>query len=58
MMEVSTEFEMKRESYYLAINYVDKYLSTVNTIKAEVQLVGAACMFMASKMEVNCLNII
>jgi len=44
---------MKRESYYLAINYVDKYLSTINTIKAEVQLVGAACMFMASKMEVN-----
>lgn len=27
MMEVACEFAMKRQTYYLAINYIDRYLT-------------------------------
>lgn len=30
MMEVSEEFMLKRESYYIAANYVERYLSLVD----------------------------
>lgn len=36
MMEVCTEFKMKRETYYLAVCYVDKYLSLQVTSKTEL----------------------
>lgn len=36
MMEVCTEFKLKRETYYLAMNYVDKYLSIKETTKNEL----------------------
>ena len=33
MQEVATEFTLKRETYYYAINYVDRYLTVVPNIK-------------------------
>ena len=33
MMEVSSEFLMKRETYHLAVMYVDKYLSKHTILK-------------------------
>ena len=52
MMEVSSEFLMKRETYHLAVMYVDKYLSKLTILKQELQLLGVTSMFIASKMEV------
>jgi hypothetical protein len=33
MQEVATEFTLKRETYYYAINYVDRYLTNVPNIE-------------------------
>jgi cyclin E len=52
MMEVSSEFTLKRETYHLAVSYVDRFLERhKNVQKNEFQLVGLACLFLASKIE-------
>ena len=33
MMKVSSEFGLKRETYYLALNYLDRYVGKVNNIE-------------------------
>ena len=53
MMEVCMEFTLKRETFHYAVNYVDRYLSTIPNIqKWELQLVGVTAMYLASKVEV------
>ncbi len=50
MMEVCMEFMMKRDSLYIAINLVDRFLSRdFNVKKADLQLVGVCCLFIAAK---------
>lgn len=52
MMEVWNEFTLKRETFYYAVNYVDRYLSVHRNVrKEELQLIGVSSMFIASKME-------
>lgn len=52
MMEVCSEFTLKRETFYLSINYLDRYLATVpNVKKEEYQLIGICGMYIASKNE-------
>lgn len=54
IMEVCNEFTLKRETFHLAVNYVDRYMSiVVNVSKSELQLIGIVAMFIASKVEVN-----
>lgn len=54
MMEVSTEFGLKRESFHYAVNYVDRYLTATSPVqKWELQLVGVTALYMAAKVEVN-----
>jgi len=36
--------------FVLAAGYVDRYLSVVPTVKSELQLLGCACLFIASKL--------
>lgn len=53
MMEVCSEFTLKRETFHLAVNYVDRYLSKVKHIeKNKLQLIGLCAMYVASKIEV------
>jgi len=53
MMEVCNEFTLKRETFHLAVNYVDRILSAkANVLKNELQLIGVVSMFIASKIEV------
>jgi len=53
MMEVCSEFTLKRETFHLAINYVDRYLTKVKNIeKNKLQLIGLSAMYIASKVEV------
>ena len=55
MMEVCSEFTLKRESYYLAVSYVDRYLSACPGVKKEeFQLLGLTAMFVAAKAEEIC----
>ena len=54
MMEVCNEFTMKRETFHLSVNYVDRILSLmINIQKNELQLIGIVAMFIASKIEVS-----
>ncbi|CAK56085.1 unnamed protein product (macronuclear) [Paramecium tetraurelia] len=51
MIEVCSVYLMKRDTYYLAVAYVDSYLSKKIITKHELQLLGTASMLIASKME-------
>lgn len=44
LVEVSEEYRMHSETLYLAINYVDRFLSFMSVVRAKLQLVGTASM--------------
>lgn len=50
--EVCEVYKLHRETYYLALDYLDRYLSTkVNVSKSYLQLIGITCLFIAAKVE-------
>ncbi|XP_076242603.1 cyclin B3 [Calliopsis andreniformis] len=49
MVEVQESFELNHETLYLAVKLVDLYLTKVTVGKETLQLLGAACLFIASK---------
>jgi len=51
LVEVSEEYKLQNETLYLAVNYVDRFLSIMSVQRAKLQLVGTACMFIAAKYE-------
>ena len=51
MMEVCDEFGLKRETYHLAAYFNDLYLSKVYCPIDRLQLLGAASLLLAAKME-------
>ena len=48
LVEVSEEYKLHRETMFLAVNYIDRFLSVMSVQRDKLQLVGAACMFIAS----------
>ena len=51
MFEVGDEYHLKRETCHLSIRLVDLYLSRLACPVVRLQLLGAACLFLACKME-------
>ncbi|KAK9501930.1 hypothetical protein O3M35_012562 [Rhynocoris fuscipes] len=52
LLEVCAVYKLQRETYYLALDYVDRYLSnTENISKRQLQLIGVTCLLIASKFE-------
>lgn len=50
LIEVSEVYKLHRETYYLAMDYIDRYLSThQNVPKNQLQLLGITCLFIAAK---------
>jgi len=51
MVEVHRKFKLKQETLFLAVNILDRFLSARGVSKDKLQLVGATCIFVASKWE-------
>lgn len=51
MLEVCEEQKCEEEVFPQAMNYLDRFLSVEATRKTRLQLLGATCMFLASKMK-------
>lgn len=52
MMEVCNDFTFKRQTYHMAVNYVDRFLSSYyNVPKNKLQLLGVVSLYVASKLE-------
>lgn len=51
MLEVCEEEKREEDVFPLAMNYLDRFLAVVPTRKCHLQLLGAVCMFLASKLK-------
>jgi len=51
LVEVGEEYKLNTETLYLAVSYIDRFLSFMSVQRAKLQLVGTAAMFIASKYE-------
>lgn len=52
MIELSAEFDLRRETFYLAYNYLDRFLNNVKNVeKKYFQLIGTAALYLACKVE-------
>lgn len=51
LVEVAEEYKLHRETLFLAVNYIDRFLSQMSVLRNKLQLVGTACMFLAAKFE-------
>ncbi|KAH8418837.1 hypothetical protein KR222_011563, partial [Zaprionus bogoriensis] len=50
--EVCEVYKLHRETYYLAVDYHDRYLHRTRQVqKTHLQLIGITCLFVASKVE-------
>lgn len=53
MVEVQETFELNHETLYLAVKIVDIYLSKVTVERDQLQLLGAAALFISCKYDVS-----
>ncbi|XP_046637607.1 G1/S-specific cyclin-E1-like [Daphnia pulicaria] len=52
LVEVCEVYRLHRETYHLALDFVDRYLATQTDIpKQQLQLIGIAALFIAAKIE-------
>lgn len=51
LVELTEEYKLVSDTLYLTISYIDRYLSSHVVSKSKIQLLGVACMLIASKYE-------
>ncbi|XP_076973803.1 cyclin-A2-like [Tamandua tetradactyla] len=51
LVEVGEEYKLQSETLHLAVNYIDRFLSSMSVLRGKLQLVGTAAMLLASKFE-------
>ncbi|XP_061876429.1 cyclin-A1 [Colius striatus] len=51
LVEVGEEYKLRTETLYLAVNFLDRFLSCMSVLRGKLQLVGTAAMLLASKYE-------
>ncbi|CAF1249681.1 unnamed protein product [Didymodactylos carnosus] len=54
LIEVADEYKLFDETLFLCVQYVDRFLSTVNVTRSKLQLLGTTCMYLAAKYEEMC----
>ncbi|KJE89770.1 hypothetical protein CAOG_01199 [Capsaspora owczarzaki ATCC 30864] len=58
MLEVRLELHLSNETFYLAVNILDRFLELVDTARDTLQLVGLTAMFVAAKHEETVIPVI
>ena len=48
LVEVCEEYNLHTETLYLAVSYIDRFLSQMSVKRDKLQLVGTTAMFIAS----------
>lgn len=48
LVEVAEEYKLLPQTLYLTVNYIDRFLSVMSVKRGKLQLVGTACMLLAS----------
>ncbi|XP_021122137.1 cyclin-A1 isoform X3 [Heterocephalus glaber] len=51
LVEVGEEYKFQAETLYLAVNFLDRFLSCMSVLRGKLQLVGTAAILLASKYE-------
>nr|DBA32598.1 TPA: hypothetical protein GDO54_000376 [Pyxicephalus adspersus] len=51
LVEVRDEYKLRNETLFLAVNYLDRFLSSMSVLRGKLQLVGTAAILLASKYE-------
>ncbi|KAJ8266688.1 hypothetical protein GJAV_G00133490 [Gymnothorax javanicus] len=51
LVEVGEEYKLCAETIYLAVNYLDRFLSCMSVLRGKLQLVGTAAILLAAKYE-------
>ncbi|XP_071785357.1 G1/S-specific cyclin-E-like [Asterias amurensis] len=52
LIEVCEVYRLHRETFYLATDFIDRYLAKVNNLpKSQLQLIGITALFIAAKLE-------
>ena len=51
LVEVADEYNLRLQTLYLTVSYVDRFLSKMSVLRNKLQLVGAASMLVAAKFE-------
>ncbi|KAK3230588.1 hypothetical protein Dsin_002469 [Dipteronia sinensis] len=54
LVEVAEEYRLVPDTLFLTVNYIDRYLSGNTMNRQRLQLLGVACMMIASKYEEIC----
>lgn len=53
LIEVCEVYKLHRETYYLTVDYLDRYVTAKSSIsKNQLQLIGITCLFIASKVRI------
>lgn len=48
LVEVREEYKLRNETLYLAVNYLDRFLSSMSVLRGKLQLVGTAAILLAA----------
>ncbi|XP_044297721.1 cyclin-A1 [Varanus komodoensis] len=51
LTEVGEEYSLQTETLYIAVNYLDRFLSCMSVLRGKLQLVGTAAILLAAKYE-------
>ncbi|XP_062309396.1 cyclin-A1 [Osmerus eperlanus] len=51
LVEVCLEYKLCNETFFLAVNYVDRFLSCMSVLRGKLQLLGTAAIMLAAKYE-------